>query len=332
MTENTATSSIFDFGQFSTLRSGAQQQSPEAIRKTAQQFEALMVQNMLKSMRATSFGDDLTGSMGDNYRDLYDQQLSQHLTSGRGIGLADMLVTQLQMSRGGAMPGAEAASAPSGPFRITRPDQASATTADGTDSADGIDALGGSGAASGAAATGDATSKSWRPRSPKEFIEALRPHAERAARALGVPARALVAQAALETGWGRHLPRDESGKPSFNLFGIKAQSGYSGDSVRHQTREFRDGEMRSEQADFRAYNSIGQSFDDYVKFLKKNPRYADALRDGNQGVQSYARGLQKAGYATDPGYANKIARVADSRHMREAWADRPRPASGQIMT
>jgi len=326
MTETTATSSIFDFGQFSKLRSGAQQQSPEAIRKTAQQFEALMVQNMLKSMRATSFGDDLTGSTGQSYRDMYDQQLSQHLTSGRGIGLADMLVSQLQMSQGGAVPGQNAAEAPTGAFRITRPNIAAAATAEGSLGLDG------SGAAGASAAAGDISSRSWRPRSPKEFIEALRPHAERAAKVLGVPARALVAQAALETGWGRHLPRDENGKPSFNLFGIKAQSGYAGSRVSLQTQEYRNGQMQSEQADFRAYNSIGQSFDDYVKFLKKNPRYADALRDGSQGVQSYARGLQKAGYATDPGYANKIAKVAESRHMREAWPDRPRPASGQIMT
>ena len=143
---------------------------------------------------------------------------------------------------------------------------------------------------------------------PEGFVASIWPHAEKAARELGVNPRALVAQAALETGWGRrHIKRD-NGDSSHNLFGIKA-SGWKGERATTATHEYVDGQRRTETASFRAYASPAESFGDYVRMLKNNPRYQAALQAGTD-VRGFARGLQQAGYATDPGYAAKIAAIA----------------------
>ncbi|HSW12948.1 MAG TPA: flagellar assembly peptidoglycan hydrolase FlgJ, partial [Solimonas sp.] len=155
----------------------------------------------------------------------------------------------------------------------------------------------------------DNTMGDFRPKTPQEFVEALLPHAEKAAKELGIPARVLVAQAALETGWGKHQIRHADGSPSFNLFGIKADKSWGGDRVRTMTHEYENGRLEKQSAKFRAYDSIGESFEDYVRFLKSNPRYTQALKhEGN--AMHFTTGLQKAGYATDPSYAQKIMRIA----------------------
>ena len=143
---------------------------------------------------------------------------------------------------------------------------------------------------------------------PEGFVASIWPHAEKAARELGVNPRALVAQAALETGWGRrHIKRD-NGDSSHNLFGIKA-SGWKGERATTATHEYVDGQRRTETASFRAYASPAESFGDYVRMLKNSPRYQNALKAGAD-VRGFARGLQEAGYATDPAYAAKIAAIA----------------------
>ncbi|MEN5209810.1 flagellar assembly peptidoglycan hydrolase FlgJ [Stenotrophomonas terrae] len=143
---------------------------------------------------------------------------------------------------------------------------------------------------------------------PEGFVASIWPHAERAARELGVDPRALVAQAALETGWGkRHIKRD-NGDSSHNLFGIKA-TGWSGERATTGTHEYVNGQRRNETASFRAYGSMAESFGDYVRMLKTSPRYQAALSAGSD-VRSFAQGLQRAGYATDPAYAAKIAAIA----------------------
>jgi flagellar protein FlgJ len=204
------------------------------------------------------------------------------MASGKGMGLADMLVRQLGGLHGGG--------------GATQTGQGATQAGSGTTAAGNSD---------------------WQPKSAQEFVDAVRPHAEKAAAELGVPARALIAQAALETGWGQHIGKAGDGSSGFNLFGIKAQSGWSGPSLSQATAEFQDGQWTTGQANFRSYGSIGAAFDDYVKFLKDNPRYADAIRSGN--VQSFADGLQKAGYATDPQYAQKLLRVANSAQMAGAY-------------
>lgn len=144
----------------------------------------------------------------------------------------------------------------------------------------------------------------FKPTGPAEFVQQLRPYAQATAKKLGVDADALIAQAALETGWGEHMLRDSQGRASFNLFNIKAH-GWQGPSVAKRTLEFDGNTARTESARFRAYDSLQHAFDDYANFLQNNPRYADALAAGSD-PSAYAQGLQDAGYATDPQYAAKL--------------------------
>ncbi|MGB3392799.1 MAG: flagellar assembly peptidoglycan hydrolase FlgJ [Stenotrophomonas sp.] len=143
---------------------------------------------------------------------------------------------------------------------------------------------------------------------PEGFVASIWPHAERAARELGVNPRALVAQAALETGWGRRNITRDNGSNSHNLFGIKA-NGWKGESATAATHEYVNGQRHNETARFRAYDSAAESFGDYVRMLKNSPRYQAALKAGDD-VRGFAQGLQRGGYATDPGYAAKIAAIA----------------------
>ncbi|MDB5967588.1 MAG: Flagellar protein FlgJ [Hydrocarboniphaga sp.] len=280
-----------DLGQLQSLRASVRADDSTALKKSAQQFEALFTQMMLKSMRDALPGDSTMGEQGDFYQGMYDQQLSLSLSSGKGMGLADLLVQQLTQARSAvatAEPVGSDFSPTPPPVQSVglKPDPQAASTAD------------------------------WPPVDAQDFIDKIRPHAEKAAQALGVPARAIMAQAALETGWGKHMSRDSDGSASYNLFGIKANKSWSGDSVQTSTQEYRRGSFGSEQAAFRSYDSLADSFDDYVSFLKDNPRYLQALRADT--VQGFAQGLQKAGYATDPGYAGKIVDVANGSNMSAA--------------
>lgn len=270
------TPAITDFSQFAGLRAAARNDDPAALRETAKQFEALFTQQLLKSMRAAKLGDDaMGGTQGEFYQQMFDQQLSLQMASGKGLGIADLLVRQLQTSRAAVV----AAPTPA----LAEP----------------------------AAALPLATSTPrFAPASAGDFIDSIRPHAEKAAAALGVPAETIMAQAALETGWGKHLMHDAGGKPSYNFFGIKAGSNWDGERMVKGTQEYRDGAMRSEQAAFRSYASVEEGFAGYVDFIRSNPRYAEALRAAPAG--GYAAGLQQAGYATDPAYAAKLQRIAAS--------------------
>ena len=144
--------------------------------------------------------------------------------------------------------------------------------------------------------------------SPQAFVESLTPLASQIGASMGVDHKALIAQAALETGWGKHISQDSSGKSSFNLFNIKADHRWSGDTVTVSTLEYRDGVAVREKASFRAYGSYEESFKDYLQFISESPRYQQALQRGDNGHE-YAKALQVAGYATDPAYADKISNI-----------------------
>ena len=160
----------------------------------------------------------------------------------------------------------------------------------------------------------------WSPATPENFVRELLPHARQAADELGTKPEVLIAQAALETGWGQHMIRSQDGTNSFNLFGIKADAGWQGARALTDTVEYRDGLMRRERAPFRAYDSLADSFSDYVDFLKSNPRYREALNQGDD-APAFARALSEAGYATDPDYSNKINRIMGSSQLRGAVSD-----------
>ncbi len=283
-----------DLSGLTRLRADARRNSPEALKATAQQFEALFVQMMLKSMREAGDelgGDALFGSDQEQlYRDMYDKQISLELSQGRGIGLADMLVRQLEDSIARAAPAAtEMRQKPAAERReVAAPGAAPVNEASPSAEA---------GASAPAAAT--------RFESPDAFVRALWPHAQQAAAKLGVDPRALMAQAALETGWGKAVIQRPDGSSSHNLFNIKADHRWDGARVFKDTLEYRDGIAAKERAPFRAYESYAASFDDYVNFLQGNPRYRDALAQSADPV-AFVRELQRAGYATDPAYARKI--------------------------
>jgi flagellar protein FlgJ len=266
-----------DFQGLASLKNDAKGQAPTALKEAARQFESLFTQMLLKSMREAnkSFGEDsLFGSdQGDMYQDMFDDQIAMQLSKGKGLGLADMLVRQLQ----GGLQGTEKTSAPATPAP----------------------------AANSQALT---TSK-------EDFLRQLRPHAEQAARELGVDPNALLAQAALETGWGRSVPCNAQGECSFNLFGIKAGSQWSGATVNVPTLEFEEGIPVRKVERFRAYDSPADSFRDYAALIRDSSRYANA-RGAGDNIEAFATALQQGGYATDPHYAQKIAAVASEVRER----------------
>ena len=265
------TSFYADPASLNGLKRDAAAQTPEALREAARQFESLFTTMMLKSMRSASERDPLFGSdQADMYQDMFDQQMALQLSRGKGLGLSDMLVRQLMQHGLG--------SAEADPARATP-------------------------------ATNATTASAWPPRSQQEFVDAIRPAATSAARELGVDPDTIIAHAALETGWGQSTPTDSSGRPSFNLFGIKAGGQWQGASVVAGTSEFAAGSMRPVNAPFRAYDSPEQSVSDYVRLLKGSPRYAAALGTGSD-TAAFARGLARGGYATDPEYVAKLTAVA----------------------
>jgi peptidoglycan hydrolase FlgJ len=250
------------------------------------------------------------------YQGMADDQLSVQLSKGKGLGLADMLVRQLQkMGVKGAGQGAG---------------QAAGTTGAKSDGAAhaGI-ALTGAKAAAAYRATQNASAPSTTATSDvakTNFIQDLWPQAQDACTLLGVDPRHLIAQAALETNWGQNLPQDSSGGTSNNLFGVKASAAWTGAVVNNSTQEFQNGVASSTTAQFKAYATPTQSFQDYVALLRDNPRYSAALNTGSD-VHAFASALQRGGYATDPDYANKIAAVANTVSHLKLSSTLPIPAN-----
>jgi flagellar protein FlgJ len=275
-----------DLETLASLKHADRRNTPEALRETARQFESLFTRMLLKTMRETTFDDSMQGQGESFYRDMFDDQLAIELSKGNGLGLADVLVEQLK--RAGVV--SEEVQQPDGGF--------------------GFDAASRAAAPSGRLATTAPTSSvPFRPASREDFVRELWPHAEAAGAELGVDPRTLIAHAALETGWGQHFPTDASGRSSLNLFGIKATGGWRGDSVGSRTLEFSGGVAEQRVEQFRAYHSAGESFRDYVALIRDNPRYGAAKGTGDDAV-AFGRALQRGGYATDPEYAAKLARVA----------------------
>ena len=140
------------------------------------------------------------------------------------------------------------------------------------------------------------------------FVEQLMPLAQKAASKIGLDPKILLAQAALETGWGKHIIHDSTGKPSFNLFGIKDSKSWNGESVKINTLEVESGELVKRKEGFRSYSSFESSFDDFISSISENPRYEKAMEFVHDAKQ-FVRSIQEAGYATDPQYANKIINI-----------------------
>ncbi len=297
-----------DFSALSQLKKGAREKNPETIKQVARQFESLFVQMLLKSMRDTVPESELFGSNSEKmYQDMYDKQLSMQISNGRGIGLADIIERQLGGTADSDIreTGIDDYLANSRPLDLSLKSNVTLFKLRSQSTAAVLDAQ----------TTEPENSPAGGWQSAQEFIDDIWTYAQRAADTLGVDAQVLVAQSALETGWGRYIPLNADGSNSFNLFGIKADQRWQGDKVEISTREYRHGVLQQEKAEFRSYKSISQAFEDYTNFILDSPRYQQALEYGYDS-SAYARELQKAGYATDPDYANKINRIKNNEALQ----------------
>ena len=333
ISDNSMASVYTDFQGLARLKVEAGKQTPEAIQETARQFEALFVQTMLKAMRDASPGEGMGESdQTEFYRDMYDQQMALHMVKGRGLGIARMLVPSLGGQGSGAETPLEPVAGVSRLKGISRPVVATGPVEQPwpvvdtgpvqplmMQSATGpivrlqgavpVQALvNTSGVAAEAALASNISDENWRPKTPEEFIRDLLPHASKGAAELGVAPGVLIAQAALETGWGQKVIRHADGRSSFNLFGIKADAGWSGDKVTVATLEYEDGIAAKQRAVFRSYDSLAGAVSGYVDFLRSNPRYQGALQQAAD-PDAYLGGLKAAGYATDPAYVEKIKAI-----------------------
>lgn len=320
--QSTSASVYTDFEGLAELRAAASRQTPEAMRETARQFEAIFVQTMLKAMRDASPGDGLFDSdQTDFYRDIHDRQLALEMVNGKGLGIASMLMKSMGAS--GEEPPVLQHTPPDRPIAAQPTTDAPAALINLNVPAlpliAGLHAVGKplvelDAMPADKPVKADAKPSDWQPEDPENFIRDLLPLARKGAALLGVAPGVLVAQAALETGWGQKMIRHADGRNSFNLFGIKADSRWQGDRATVSTLEYEQGVARREHAPFRAYESLEASVTDYVEFLRSNPRYQQAIENAGDST-SYLRELKNAGYATDPDYVEKIRSIMDGRYF-----------------
>ena len=268
-----------DTHSIDSLRARAATDPKAAIKEVARQFEALFMQELMKSMRQAQ--ESMSSGMLDNSgsklgTEMLDTQFAAKMTGLPG-GLSEAIARQLERQMGG---GAAPAAVP--------PPAAAA------------------GAAANSAANSDKVSQRQ-----SDFLQRHQDAARIAEAQTGIPAAFMVSQAAHETGWGKHEIRHVDGAPSFNLFGIKAGANWKGKVAEVTTTEFIDGAPRKVTAKFRAYESYAESFSDYARLMKTSPRYAQVVASADS-AQGFAQGLQRAGYATDPAYAEKLTRVINT--------------------
>jgi peptidoglycan hydrolase FlgJ len=318
-----STKFALDVQAVNELRIASKKDGQAGLEAAARQFEALFMNMMLKAMRDATPQDDLMDSEQSRlYTSMLDQQLSQSMAS-RGVGLADVMIRQL---RGGLPPQPEQetpapvsdvtgqrsagdnpplARLQSNPITQQRA-QSSAPVAEPELS-------------SALAPPTNPRAESFAPVAPQpgahshvmEFQARLMPYAQQASQATGIPALFMLGQAALESGWGKRELRGPDGTPSYNLFGVKAGANWKGPVVESVTTEYVNGVARKSVEKFRAYSSYADAFGDYANLLRSNPRYAQVLAQAVQGLdaESFAQGLQQAGYATDPDYADKLSQI-----------------------
>ena len=305
-----------DFSGLNEMRAQARVDPQSSLKQVAKQFEGIFIQMMLKSMRDASMGDAIFDSdQSKLYRDMFDKQVALDMANSKGIGIADSLVRQLSRNKPDKThpdsftlqpnsqnePLTHGKVLPLSLHHLNMVDQNSVRGLSKYELApikpmtDKIDF-----------------------NSPEEFTNHILPYAEKAAKELGVSPLVLVSQAALETGWGKSVTRRPDGSSTFNLFNIKADTRWDGERVIKSTLEYDNGVAKYEKASFRSYDSYADSFDDYVNFLRTNSRYTDALRhqSNKAGDHVFIKDLHKAGYATDPDYADKVLDILKRDSMQ----------------
>jgi flagellar protein FlgJ len=283
-TDPNAVTNSLDARTLDALRAQAANNPRAAAKQAAVQFESLFMSMMVKSMRdATPKAEDNAGSGGDTFTAMLDSQFANRL-SGRPGGLAEMLEQQLtRHMQNLPAPSPENVQAAMPAAAAPAPAAVPSTTSLGK-------------------GTGNRAAN---------FIRDMLPHAREAERQTGVPASFILGQAALESGWGKGEMKNADGSPSFNLFGVKATSGWKGATTNVQTTEYEGGQPVRQKAAFRSYGSYTEAFADYARMLASHPRYAGVVR-GASTAEAFAGGMQRAGYATDPQYASKLARTINT--------------------
>jgi len=329
---NTSRADVYtDFSAFSQLRAQARSGSAEGRRAAAEQVEALFLGMMLKSMRAAG-GSMLSGPGADIREGMFDSQLTLSLSKTSKLGFAELMLREFNARKTPVQDPVPTSGAVDGQIRAGRFASAlwgrTVTPSEVSQGLQGA-AVAAPGVPQAAAASSPAIPRSsplpvqentsepavrWN--NADEFAANLWPAAQRAAQALGTRPEAVLAVAALETGWGKHLPASASGASSNNLFGIKAY-GWPGPVTQSRTLEFDSGNVVRKIEPFRSYESAQQSFEDFVNVIKDRSRYAGVLDSGGDPVV-FVRALQEAGYATDPKYAGKLETLMRSDTMRNA--------------
>jgi flagellar protein FlgJ len=270
--------------------------SPQTISAVAGQVEALFLQMMLKSMRDANaaFGESGSNEMG-MYQDMFDKQIALTMSQHQDLGLAALLTRQLT----GTTPAAGSAST---------------TTGSVAAAAQSVGAVGQRAGFTPSAADADTETMT---QSAADFVNQVLPTIRNAAQALGVNPLGLLAQAALETGWGKRMARTADGATSLNLFGIKADENWDGARATAGTVEYSGGVATQRHAAFRVYGTLEESVKDFVNLLKNSPRYHQVVAAG-QDAQAYVNSIGRSGYATDPDYSHKLNELLHGSTLRAA--------------
>ena len=282
-------SAAWDTQSLNELKSKVGKDPAGNIRPVARQVEGMFVQMMLKSMREALPKDGIFSSDSTRlYTSMYDQQIAQQMTAGKGLGLADVIVKQMAAAQG--VPPEEAPQQVPMKFDLERVTsyQNQALTQMVRKAVPKVPE------SNDEPLTGDS----------KDFLAQLSLPARLASQQSGVPHHLILAQAALESGWGQRQIRRENGEPSFNIFGVKASGSWKGPTTEITTTEYENGEAKKIKAKFRVYSSYLEALSDYVGLLSRNPRYAAVTQAAT--AEQGAQALQNAGYATDPQYARKL--------------------------
>ena len=280
-----------DARSLGALKAQAGQNTPESIQQAAKQFESLFMRELIKSMREATMKSGLMDSPGgDLGADLLDQQFAVQM-SGQPGGLSELIAKQLSRQMGNPEEPAKPKVSTPPPVSATPPAAKAKIAAVAT-------------AAYGAQGVAPASASS-------SFVKRHGDAADRVAKATGLPAGFMLGQAGHETGWGKHEIKQKDGTNSFNLFGIKAGPNWTGKVAEVTTTEYVNGVAKKTLAKFRAYDSYDASFRDYARLITETPRYAQAKQQTSSPL-AFASGLQRAGYATDPEYANKLSRAINT--------------------
>lgn len=296
---------VHDLGSINKMREAIASGDETVLQEAAEQFEAIFVQMMLKSMRKAqdALADEnspFNSQQVKFYRDMHDQQLATDLTSNGGLGLADVIVKQLGQTEDSYIPSS-----------VIRSDgNLSSLNRERSQTVEQAQDF----ALNSRSIRSQSARKDAMFDSPEQFVESLMPMAERVAAKYGMDPKAIISQAAVETGWGKFVIHSADGKSSHNLFGIKANKDWEGKQAVVDTLEFNNGVAQKQKAAFRAYDSVREAMEDYGQFITSQPRYSRAVEQASDARQ-YTQALQDAGYATDPEYADKIMSVYNSDRL-----------------